>query len=109
MLKLCHDLDLDRIMLNVELIQAIFIHYLMLKFQVDYVSTDTCNKIWMCLNCYVILKIGKVPGQAKNNNLDLRLIPKENCLNSVETREGFLRKNIVAVSFFPNCAIHQYS
>ena len=27
----------------------------------------------------------------------------------VLTREGFLRKNIVAVSFFQNCAIHQYS
>ena len=26
-----------------------------------------------------------------------------------ETRKGFLRKNIVAVSFFQNCAIHQYS
>ena len=25
------------------------------------------------------------------------------------TREGFLRRNIVAVSFFQNCAIHQYS
>ena len=25
------------------------------------------------------------------------------------TREGFLRKIIVAVSFFQNCAIHQYS
>ena len=25
------------------------------------------------------------------------------------TREGFLRKNIVAVSFFQNCAIRQYS
>ena len=25
------------------------------------------------------------------------------------TREGFSRKNIVAVSFFQNCAIHQYS
>ena len=25
------------------------------------------------------------------------------------TREGFLRKNIVADSFFQNCAIHQYS
>ena len=25
------------------------------------------------------------------------------------TREGFLRKNIGAVSFFQNCAIHQYS
>ena len=24
------------------------------------------------------------------------------------TREGFLRKNIVAVSFFQNCAIHPY-
>ena len=28
---------------------------------------------------------------------------------TVITREGFLRKNIVAVSFFQNCAIHQYS
>ena len=27
----------------------------------------------------------------------------------IVTREGFLRKNIVAVSFFQNCAIHQYS
>ena len=26
-----------------------------------------------------------------------------------ETREVFLRKNIVAVSFFQNCAIHPYS
>ena len=25
------------------------------------------------------------------------------------TREGFLRKNIVAVSFFQHCAIHPYS
>ena len=25
------------------------------------------------------------------------------------TREGFSRKNIVAVSFFQNCSIHQYS
>ena len=25
------------------------------------------------------------------------------------TREGFLRQNIVAVSFFQTCAIHQYS
>ena len=24
------------------------------------------------------------------------------------TREGFLRKNIVAVSFFQNCAVHPY-
>ena len=27
----------------------------------------------------------------------------------IVTREGFLRKNIVAVSFFQNFAIHQYS
>ena len=32
------------------------------------------------------------------------------CLHlQLKTREGFLRKNIVAVSFFQNCAIHQYS
>ena len=29
--------------------------------------------------------------------------------NTDLTREGFLRKNIVAVSFFQNCAIHPYS
>ena len=29
--------------------------------------------------------------------------------NYTETREGFLRKNIVAASFFQNCAIHPYS
>ena len=29
--------------------------------------------------------------------------------NQLKTREGFIRKNIVAVSFFQNCAIHQYS
>ena len=28
---------------------------------------------------------------------------------TLKTREGFLRKNIVAVSFFQNCAIHPYS
>ena len=27
----------------------------------------------------------------------------------LKTREGFLRKNIVAVSFFQDCAIHPYS
>ena len=33
------------------------------------------------------------------------------CLHklSQRTREGFLTKNIVAVSFFQNCATHQYS
>ena len=30
-------------------------------------------------------------------------------LNTQRTREGFLRKNIVAVSFFQNFAIHPYS
>ena len=30
-------------------------------------------------------------------------------ITTIITREGFLRKNIVAVSFFQNCAIHQYS
>ena len=29
--------------------------------------------------------------------------------NQHVTREDFLRKNIVAVSFFQNCAIHPYS
>ena len=29
--------------------------------------------------------------------------------NNLRTREGFLRKNIVAVLFFQNCAIHRYT
>ena len=35
----------------------------------------------------------------------LKILPIE----KLKTREGFLRKNIVAVSFFENCAIDQYS
>ena len=31
-----HDLDLDRTMPNVELVQAIFIYYNMFKFEVDW-------------------------------------------------------------------------
>ena len=31
------------------------------------------------------------------------------CGYTMKTREGFLRKNIVAVSFFQNCATHPYS
>ena len=49
----------------------------------NYVSAD--NKVWMCLNCDVILKKGKVPGQAKYNNLALKPIPEElSSLNSME-------------------------
>ena len=29
--------------------------------------------------------------------------------DTTETRKAFLRKNIVAVSFFQKCAIHPYS
>ena len=45
-----------------------------------------------------ILMMSRLPGKIGNMNF----------LTYV-TREGFLRKNIVAVSFFQNCAIHQYS
>ena len=34
---------------------------------------------------------------------------KYNTVIILITREGFLRKNIVAVSVFQNCAIHPYS
>ena len=42
---------------------------------------------------------------------DQRIVMRKNSHDrpTVVTREGFLRKNIVAVSFFQNCAIHQYS
>ena len=33
--KTCHDLDLEQIMPNVELVRAIFIYYNISKFQVD--------------------------------------------------------------------------
>ena len=29
--------------------------------------------------------------------------------NRVNTKEGFLRKNIVSISFFQDCAIHPYT
>ena len=41
--------------------------------------------------------------------LSIKLILQDANVVSLITREGFLRKNIVAVSFFQNCAIHQYS
>ena len=35
--------------------------------------------------------------------------PDSGPMTIIITREGFVRKNIVAVSFFQNCAIHPYS
>ena len=49
----------------------------------NYVSAD--EKVWICLNCDISLKKGKVPGQAKVNNLVLKSVPEElSCLNSME-------------------------
>ena len=48
-------------------------------------------------------------------NLTFQVRIKNLCLTSMEsrvylrTREGFLRKNIVAVLFFQNCAIHPFT
>ena len=52
-------------------------------------------------------------GRAKKENqfcgFAFRTRHSKHSATLVKTREGFLRKNIVAVSFFQNCAIHQYS
>ena len=45
--------------------------------------------------------LGLNPIKSKNNFASVML--------TEITREGFSRKNIVAVSFFQSCAIHQYS
>ena len=48
-------------------------------------------------------------GHVPNDFKQARVIPIYNTqdqLMNVVTREGFLRKNIVAVSFFQNCAIY---
>ena len=50
-------------------------------------------------------------GDEKNEkrDLELHLNVCKDYGSKLVTKEGFLRKNIVAVSFFQNCAIHPYS
>ena len=62
----------------------------------------------MLLNCSLkVMECHLVPNESK---VSLRLTMCHQVSGIIRlTREGFLRKNIVAVSFFQNCAIHQYS
>ena len=53
------------------------------------------------------IRVHKTFGLSANQNVDKPLSADN--LNTFRTRKGFLRKNIVAVSFFQNCAIHPYS
>ena len=48
-------------------------------------------------------------GNEKDRQDPLNYRPISLISNPCKTREGFLRKNIVAVSFFQKCAIYPYS
>ena len=69
--------------------------------------------ITLQLSDLVFAKVGQL--KVNNNQVMCHLSMKlsdtfdQNPPCTLDTREGFLRKNIVAVSFFQNCAIHQYS
>ena len=61
-------------------------------------------------------QIDRMEAYYQNNTVILTLkgpaliqLIKSVTIISDRTKEGFLRKNIVVVSFFQNCAIHQYS
>ena len=58
----------------------------------DFIVPDSGIKQWMCKTCDNALKRGKLPAQAKANNLDLEDIPLElSDLNSLEVRFISLR------------------
>ena len=50
-----------------------------------------------------------MPGKKQFGPSQREIIKMHKKLRIKLTREGFLRKNIVAVLFFQNCAIHPYS
>ena len=64
------------------------------KYQVDFISlicefrkVSVDGKEWICRNCHICLKRGKLPSQAKCNGLSLCTIPEElNDLNPLEVR-----------------------
>ena len=76
------------------------------EFTVPYSGT----KQWVCKTCDNALKGGKLPAQAKANNLDLKDIPSElSDLNSLEVRFISLRipfMKTVALPCGKQCAIH---
>ena len=61
------------------------------------------------LNAIIAFLCYKMLSYSEKVMLYYLMVVKVNITVQTITREGFLRKNIVAVSFFQNCAIHQYS
>ena len=76
----------------------------------DFTVPDSGIKQWMCKTCDNPLKRGKLPAQAKANNLDLEDIPSElSDLNSLEVRFISLRipfMKMVALPCGKQRAIH---
>ena len=64
------------------------------KYQIDFIDqicefrkVSVDGKEWICRNCHICLKRGKLPSQAKCNGLSLCTIPEElNDLNPLEIR-----------------------
>ena len=76
----------------------------------DFTVLDSGIKQWMCKTCDNALKRGKLPAQAKANNLDLEDIPSElSDLNSLEVQFILLRipfMKMVALPCGKQRAIH---
>ena len=76
----------------------------------DFTAPHSGTKQWICKTCDNALKRGKLPAQAKANNLDLEDIPSElSDLNSLEVWFISLRipfMKMVALPCGKQCAIH---
>ena len=61
-------------------------------FDTQYIQRSVNQEVWICQTCHRTLKRGKMPAQAKANNLYLAVIPPElPDLNELETRLICLR------------------
>ena len=61
-------------------------------FDAQYLRRSVNQEVWICKTCHRTLKRGKMPAQAKGNNLGLADIPPElSNLNKLETRLISLR------------------
>ena len=69
--------------------------------------TSANDKEWICLNCHVTLKRGKMPVQAKCNNLELAPLPTElTDLNDLEIRMISQRIPFVKMVALPSGGQH---
>ena len=61
-------------------------------FPPDIIYTSAQQKIWICTTCHNTLKRGRIPAQAKTNNLTLEEVPEQlSDLNPMEVRLISLR------------------